>query len=59
MSIGKFRKVYSVLPDDEKKKPILVVNDKIITWNDAFSEISSKTELGGQIQKKLEELDII
>lgn len=59
MSIERFRKVFSVIPESEKKKPILVIGNRIITWEEAFKEISSKTKLGEKIQKNMEELDII
>lgn len=59
MSIERFRKVFSVIPDSEKKKPIIVIDDKTVTWGDAFKEISGKTRVGEKIQKKLEELEII
>ncbi len=59
MSMERFRKVFSVIPDSEKSKPILVLDEKIITWKDAFREISNKTDLGNQIQRMLEALEII
>lgn len=59
MSLERFRKVFSVIPESEKRKPVLVIEDKTISWEDAFKEISSKSKLGQVIQKKLEELNII
>lgn len=55
-----FLKVYSNLPINLRNKVILVLSDKgPITWNVAFLEINSETELGKVILKKLMELKII
>ena len=59
MSIERFRKVYSTLPEKEKDFPIVVVDNITFSWTDAFKEIQTNLELGKKIQKKLEELKII
>ncbi len=55
----RFLKVYSNLPINLRNEVILVLPEGPITWNVAFLEISSETELGGTILKKLIELKII
>lgn len=59
MSLDRFRKVFSIIPESEKKKPVIVIDDKTFTWEDAHQEILKNTEMGKQIQRKLEELNII
>ena len=59
MSLERFRKVFSIIPESEKNKPIVVIDDKPISWIEAHKEISENTELGKKIQGKLEELNII
>jgi len=59
MSIERFRKIFSIIPDSEKKKPVIVIDSEIIVWERAYKEISGKTKLGEKIQKELERLDII
>jgi len=55
----RFFRVYSGVPTNEKKLPIVVVNDKPINWDLAYEEIKNETELGEKILKILIDLDII
>jgi len=59
MSLNKFRRIWALLPKEEQKLPILVIDDKEITWERAHKEIAKNTELGKKIQKKLEKLNLI
>ena len=59
MSLERFRKVYSLLPESEKKLAIITIEDKAVTWEQAYAEIAKDTHLGQQIQEKLEKLNII
>ena len=59
MSLERFRKVYSLLPESEKKLAVITVDDKAITWEQAYTEIGKDTDIGKQIQEKLEKLNII
>lgn len=60
MSIEKFRKVWSTLPKEERKLPIVVIKDEVITWEKAYREIIlKKTNLGEKIQKKMEDLKLL
>lgn len=59
MSLERFRKVYSILPEKEKTMVIVVVDDKEYTWEEAYRQIKENSELGKIIQRKLEGLDII
>jgi len=59
VSLERFRKVYSHLPEAERELPIVIVNDERISWEKAYKEIVGKTRLGKEIQKELERLDII
>jgi len=54
-----FMKVYASLPLPERELTVIVIDNKPISWNRSHIEIKNKTELGKQIQKKLEDLDII
>jgi len=55
----RFFKVYSGVPDSEKKVPIAVINNTPINWNLAYEEIKNETEKGKKILKILIDLDII
>jgi len=57
--VDKFRKIFSRLPEGEKKMPIVKVNDRIMTWEEAYYEIIKETEKGKVILKKLEEMGIL
>lgn len=59
MSLDGFRKVYSLLPESEKKLVIVVIDDKKYTWQESHDEIIKNTAVGNKIQKKLEKLRII
>lgn len=56
----KFLKIYANLPLGVRQEIILVLDDgKTLSWNAAFVEIESKTELSEKILEKLERLGII
>jgi len=54
-----FLKTYANLPEPERDQVIVIINDKAYSWNVANSEISGDTELGRQILKKIEALEIL
>lgn len=56
----KFLKIYANLPLGVRQEIILVLDDgKTLSWNAAFIEVESKTELSEKILEKLENLGII
>lgn len=55
----RFFKVYAGVPIEERKVPVVVIDDQPINWNLAYEEISNQTERGKKILKMLEELEII
>jgi len=55
----RFFRVYSNLPLSIRKEVISIIDDKPISWNVAYNEISNKTELGDKILKKLIDLEVI
>ncbi len=55
----RFLKVYSNLPMNVRKEIVLVIDNQPITWSVAYNEITNKTRLGGEILKKLVELEIV
>ena len=59
MSLERFMKVYASLPLPERELTVIAIDNEPISWNRAHTEIKNKTKLGNQIQKKLEDLDII
>ena len=60
MEKEKFLKVYANLSLNLRQEVVLVLGEKgPITWNVAYLEIVKETELGKEIFKKLEELEII
>lgn len=59
MSLEKFRKVFSLLPEAERKLIVVVIDNKLMTWEATYKEIKENTELGKKMQKKLEDLNII
>jgi len=59
MSKDRFLKAFSNMPADERNEIIVLIDDKPYTWNRAYDEIESRTELGNRILKKLENMGII
>ena len=59
MAKDSFMKVYSNLPEDVRKEVVIVVKNKPYSWNAAYVEIENNTELGKEILKKLEALELI
>lgn len=59
MTKEKFLKVYSNLPEPERKQIIAIVDDKPYSWDRAYDEIVNATQLGNKILKKIEELEIL
>ena len=59
MSRDRFFKAYVNLPTPERSQVIAVVEGIPYSWNVAYSEISSNTELGKKILKKMELLKIL
>ena len=60
MDSAKFYKIYSNLPVNLRNEIIVVLPDKgPITWNVAYLEINSNTELGNKILEKLDEQEKI
>ncbi len=57
--LGRFMNVYSGLPLEERKLPVVVVGGEPIGWNMAYVEIRENTKLGLQVAEKLVELRII
>ncbi|MGC8812452.1 MAG: hypothetical protein ACP5O8_02590 [Candidatus Aenigmatarchaeota archaeon] len=57
--ISKFRRIFSCLPEGERKLPIVKVDDRIFTWEEAYKEIIKKTSLGVKILKELKEMGLI
>ena len=55
----RFFKVFNGLPIEERKTPIIIVDNKTINWELAYAEIDSETAKGKKILKLLMELDII
>ncbi len=52
-------KVYSSLPLEERKLPIVVIEENPVNWNMAYIEVKNNTLLGRKIGEKLVELKII
>ena len=59
MAKDSFMKVYSNLPEDVRKEVVIEVKNKPYSWNAAYVEIENNTELGKEILKKLEALELI
>ena len=55
----RFFKVYSGVPLEERKVPIVVLDNQPINWNLAYEEINNQTTRGEKIIKILMELEII
>ena len=56
----KFKKIFANLPEKIRNEDIiLVIDKKPFTWNAVFLEVNNKTELGREMLKKLEELQIL
>jgi len=57
---SRFYRVYANLPINLREEVILVLPQRgPITWNVAYLEVENDTELGKEILKKLDELEII
>lgn len=59
MTKEKFLKVYANLPESERSQVIVIIDDKPYSWNVAYIEISSDTQLGKKIVKKMESMGIL
>lgn len=60
MNKERFFKIYANLPINLREEIVLVLPQKgPITWNVAYLEINSDTELGKEILQKLIDLKII
>ncbi len=57
--LDRFMKVYSGLPLEERKLPVVVIGSEPISWNMAYAEIKENTKLGLQVAEKMVELKII
>lgn len=55
----KFIRVYNGLPLNERKMPIIVIDDEAFNWSRCYSEISGRTKLGKIIGEKLIKLNLI
>jgi len=57
---SKFLKVFANIPDKIRaEETIAVVDEKPYTWNNAAIEIKNNTQVGKQILKNLNALEII
>lgn len=57
--LSRFMDVYTNLPQEERDKTVVVVDDEPINWRMARRHIENKTALGSEIGKKLIKQDII
>lgn len=56
---SRFMKIYSNLPLEEREQTVVVIDDEPVSWKMAKREVTEQTELGAEILKKLDELDIL
>lgn len=56
---AKFMRAYANLPVPERSQVVAVIEDKPYSWDVAYAEISSTTELGKKILKKMNLLGIL
>jgi hypothetical protein len=49
MELGRFIKIYSFLPLEERNLTIVVIDGEPINWKRAYDEIKNKTPLGKRI----------
>jgi len=56
---SRFIKVYSNLPLGIRKEIIILLDDKPISWDVAYSEIKNNTKKAKEILKKLKQLGAI
>ncbi len=54
-----FLKIYANLPIPLREEIIVIIDDKTISWNVAYLEVSQDTPLGKTILEKLTKLEII
>ncbi|MCD6371163.1 MAG: hypothetical protein J7L39_00400 [Candidatus Aenigmarchaeota archaeon] len=57
--VERFRIVFSRLPPGERKLPIVKVDKKFFTWEEAYKEIKNNTKVGKEILKKLKKMGIL
>lgn len=55
----RFFSVYSSISLEERKLPIVIIEDKPINWNLAYEYIENETEIGKKILKQLIDMEII
>ena len=57
--LARFERVYATLPFEERKRPIVFIDNEPINWELAYREIKNNTKLGATIGKKLIDLQIV
>ncbi|MBU0457315.1 MAG: hypothetical protein ABH824_05175 [Nanoarchaeota archaeon] len=55
----RFFRVHSGVPIEERKVPIVVIDDQPINWDLAYEEINNETDRGKKILKMMIDLEII
>ncbi len=56
---AKFIQIYSNLPLRTREEIIAVIDNKPISWNVAYQEITHKTKKGEEILEKLKKMRIV
>ncbi|MCJ7478827.1 MAG: hypothetical protein MUP63_01455 [Candidatus Nanohaloarchaeota archaeon QJJ-7] len=56
---SRFMKTYNNLPMKEREQTVVVLEDEPVSWKMAKREVTEETDLGADILKKLDSLDII
>ena len=59
MTKEKFLKAYANLPEPEREQVIAIIDNKLYSWNVAYNEISTNTELGKKILAKIEAMGLL
>jgi hypothetical protein len=54
-----FLRAYSRLPIPTRDEVIVIIDDKPLTWDVAYIEVSGETKLGMKILKKLLKMNIL
>ncbi|MCK5107837.1 MAG: hypothetical protein KAQ83_03860 [Nanoarchaeota archaeon] len=55
----KFFKIFTNLPDEERKNPIVIIEDKPVSWNVAYDHINNETKKGEEILNILNKIGLI
>ncbi|MEM0473335.1 MAG: hypothetical protein QXF88_01280 [Candidatus Aenigmatarchaeota archaeon] len=57
--VSKFIRIMSILPQSERKLPVIKLEERIYTWDDILNEVKKKTKDGERLLKELKKMGLL